>query len=49
MNKQTKRTMAKGIKNVLDIVLRTEANSASCVIMYQPKAPSELMKFRRSK
>ena len=49
MNKQTKKTVAKGVKNALDMVLRTEANTASCVIMYQPKAPKELMKFRRSK
>lgn len=49
MNKQTKKTVAKGVKNALDMVLRTEANTASCVIMYQPKAPSELMKFRRTK
>lgn len=49
MNKQTKKTVAKGVKTALDMVLRTEANTASCVIMYQPKAPNELMKFRRSK
>ena len=49
MNKQTKKTVAKGVKNTLDMVLRTEANTASCVIMYQPKAPKELMKFRKSK
>lgn len=49
MNKQTKKTVAKGVKNALDMVLRTEANSASCAIMYQPKTPSELKKFRRSK
>lgn len=49
MNKQTKKTVAKSVKNALDMVLRTEANTASCAIMYQPKAPGDLKKFRRSK
>lgn len=39
----------KGMKAALDVVLRTEANTASCLIMYQPKAPKELMKYRRNK
>ena len=39
----------KGMKAALDVVLRTEANTASCLIMYQPKAPKELMNYRRNK
>ena len=38
MNKQTKKTVAKSVKNALDMVLRTEANTASCAIMYQIKS-----------
>lgn len=49
MKRQVKKSMAKGMKVALDIVLRTEANSASCVIIYQPKAPKELMKYRRKR
>ena len=46
MNKRVSRSIAKGMKEVFDVVLRTEANTASCAIMYQPKAPKELMKYR---
>lgn len=49
MQKNVKTTVAKGMKTVLDTVLKTEANTTSCVIMFQPKAPEELMKYRRSK
>ena len=48
MKKQVTKTVAKGMKSALDVVLRTEA-TASCVIMYQPKAPKELTKYRRTK
>ena len=43
------KSVAKGMKAALDVVLRTEANTASCLIMYQPKAPKELMNYRRNK
>lgn len=49
MKKQIAKSVAKGMKTVLDGVLRTEANTASCAIMYQPKAPKELTKYRRNK
>lgn len=49
MKKRVTKSVAKGMKTVLDVVLRTEANTASCIIMYQPKAPKELMKYRRNK
>lgn len=49
MKKQVERKAAKVMKAALDVVLRTEVNSTSCVIMYQPKAPKELVKYRRNK
>lgn len=49
MRKQVSKSVAKGMKTALNAVLRTEANSASCAFMYQPKAPKELMKYRRNK
>lgn len=49
MKKQVTKSVANGIKAALDAVLRTEANTASCAIMYQPKAPKELLKYRRNK
>ena len=47
MKKKVTKSIAKGMKAALDVVLRTEANTASCAIMYQPKVPKELTKYRR--
>ena len=35
MKKEVTKSVAKGMKAALDVVLRTEANTASCLIMYQ--------------
>lgn len=37
------------MKVALDVVLRTEANTASCLIMYQSKALKELMNYMGNK
>lgn len=37
MKKQVTKTVAKGMKSALDVVLRTEANTASCVIIISQK------------
>ena len=49
MKKLVTKSVAKWMKAALDVVLQTEANTASCIIMYQPKAPKELMNYRRNK
>ncbi len=49
MKKNLSQKVAKKTVAVLDSFLRTDANSASCCIVYQPKAPKELAKFRRTK
>ena len=49
MKSKLTKSVAKGTASVLNAVLRAEANSASCIIMHQPKAPKELEKFRRTK
>ena len=49
MKKEVTKSVAKGMKAALDVVLRTEANTASCLIMYQPKAPKELERYRKTK
>ena len=36
------------IKATLDMFLKVEANSASCVLAYQPKSPEGLKKFRKN-
>ncbi len=39
----------KEMVSVLNTFLRADANSASCAIAYQPKAPKELARYRRRK
>lgn len=39
--------VAAGTVRILNAVLRTEANTASCGMAYQPKTPEKLAKFRR--
>ncbi|MFG6329639.1 MAG: cyclic lactone autoinducer peptide [Lachnospiraceae bacterium] len=48
-NKTSSHKVAKTVANMLDSVLRTEANSTSCCVIYQPKAPKELERFKRKK
>lgn len=40
---------AKGAASILNKVLKADANSTSCMVIYQPKAPEELARFRRHK
>lgn len=41
------RLVAGKVVKVLDVSLRTEANTASCIAMYQPKSPESLSRFKR--
>lgn len=47
--KKLSKSAAKVAVNVLDTLLRVDANSASCTVFYQPKEPKELARFRREK
>jgi len=47
--KNLSKPVAKTVARVLDSFLRTDANSASCIVFYQPKAPKELERFRSKK
>lgn len=49
MKKNVSKNVAKKTAAALDAFLRTDANSASCCIVYQPKAPKELARYRRKK
>lgn len=40
---------ATGVTAILNTILKIEANSTSCLIAFQPKAPENLSKFRVSK
>ncbi len=49
MKDKLSKKVAKGAVSVLDTFLRMDANSTSCCVIYQPKAPKELKRFRRKK
>lgn len=49
MKSKLAKSVAKGTVSVLDTFLRADANSTSCCIVYQPKAPKELANYRRTK
>ena len=45
--KKKKNIMAKGVASALNKVLKVEANTNSCVVVYQPKAPKSLERFKK--
>ena len=47
--KGSKNKPAKLMAKALNGVLRADANSTSCFIVHQPKAPKSLERFRKSK
>ncbi len=49
MKHKVSKSVAKGVASALNTFLRADANSASCCIIYQPKAPKELARYRRTK
>lgn len=46
---KSSKAIAKGVTAILNSMLRVDANTTSCVIAYQPKAPKELVQFRKNK
>lgn len=49
MKNKVSKSVAKGVVLALNTFLRADANSASCAIAYQPKAPKELARYRKKK
>lgn len=49
MKNKISKSVAKKTVTLLDTFLRADANSASCCIVYQPKAPKKLVIYRRTK
>ena len=45
--KKISKKVAKAMVSVLNSRLKTDANSASCAIVYQPKVPAGLDKFKK--
>lgn len=48
MKKEAVKTVSKKVVSVLDAVLKVEANSTSCWLIYQPKEPKKIDRFKRS-
>lgn len=46
-NTKLSKASARAVASVLEKVLRVEANSASCIVLHQPKTSQELQKYRR--
>ena len=49
MKEKAKKKLAKAVKATMDSFLTVDANSASCIIMHQPKAPKGLERFKKQK
>lgn len=50
MNKSNaENKIAKKMTSILNGVLKHEANTASCYLVYQPKAPAELRRFKKNR
>ena len=49
MKDKVSKKVAKGAVSVLNTFLRADANSTSCFFIYQPKAPKELARYRKTK
>lgn len=45
---KTSNMVAKGVIHILNGFLRLDANSTSCVVMYQPKQP-DMTRFKKNK
>lgn len=39
--------IAKGMAKLLETNLKTKANTASCTLWYEPKAPEQIPKYKR--
>lgn len=47
--KNGKKAFAKVARKAAERALRRDANATTCVGFYQPKAPAELKRFKKSK
>lgn len=49
MKGKISKLIAKRTVSALNAFLKADANSASCIICYQPKAPKELARYKKVK
>ena len=45
--KKFEKKSAKALAKIAERVLSVEANSTSCLVIHQPKAPKELARFKK--
>lgn len=45
----TQKNMAKIIRRIAESTLKRDANSTTCLAIYQPKVPKQLNKFKHTK
>lgn len=45
--KSQKKTYSSIIKTIVEKTVRVDANSTTCIAVYQPKAPASLKKFSK--
>ena len=45
--KKVSKAIAGSVVKVLNVSLYVEANTNSCIVLYQPKAPATISKFKR--
>lgn len=45
--KSQKKTCSNVIKTIVEKTVRVDANSTTCIAVYQPKAPASLKKFSK--
>lgn len=48
MGKDKAKLLTKGVVLLLDTVLKKDANSASCIISFQPQAPMGIERFKKN-
>ncbi len=46
--KEAKKLFQTGLKKLVEKTLETEANNTSCVLIYQPKAPKNLDRYKKA-
>lgn len=44
---KSRKICTKMVKSIVEKVIRVDANSTTCMIVYQPKAPAMLKKFSK--
>lgn len=49
VQQKNSKKVSKYVTSILEATLRFEANSTSCIVAFQPKAPKSLEKFRKLK